>query len=98
MDTKNLKHIAVIEMEDKASLIKTVNDAIDEYGLHVIHYNLYESVIVDEVNEYGTTVAEHNGFCMEIFYEGPVVFSYDFSGKDRKLNEFVSNGSKSISR
>ncbi len=44
METKNLKHIAVVEAETKSELLKKVNDAIDAYGIEVIHYSIEEQI------------------------------------------------------
>ena len=43
-EKKNLKHIAIVEAKSKTELIKKVNDAVDEYGLNVIHYSIEQSI------------------------------------------------------
>ncbi len=44
MESKNAKHIAVIEAETKSELLRKVNDAIDAYGIDVIHYSIEEQI------------------------------------------------------
>ena len=43
-EKKNLKHIAIVEAKSKAELIKKVNDAVDKYGLNVIHYSIEQGI------------------------------------------------------
>ncbi|MBQ0111704.1 MAG: hypothetical protein KBT03_01100 [Bacteroidales bacterium] len=43
-EKKNLKHIAIVEAKSKAELIKIVNDAVDEYGLNVVHYSIEQTI------------------------------------------------------
>ena len=44
MESKSAKDIAVIEAETKSELLRKVNDAIDAYGIDVIHYSIEEQI------------------------------------------------------
>ena len=89
METKQLKHIAVVEAESKAKLIKAINDAIDKNNLDLIHYNIEEAIEMGSSEEIWTA---------ELFFTGPNVFGYDISGVDKIMNEFKPNTTQSRNR
>ena len=81
-EKKNLKHIAIVEAKSKAELIKKVNDAVDEYGLNVIHYSIEQSI---------DSKSYEDLWSMEIFFEGDMIFTYDLSGEDKLMSNFSNN-------
>ena len=81
-EKKNLKHIAIVEAKSKAELIKKVNDAVDKYGLNVIHYSIEQSI---------DSKSYEDLWSMELFFEGEMIFSYDLSGEDKIINNFSNN-------
>ena len=81
-EKKNLKHIAIVEAKSKAELIKKVNDAVDKYGLNVIHYSTEQSI---------DSKSYEDLWSMELFFEGDMIFSYDLSGEDKIINNFSNN-------
>ena len=88
MESKNAKHIAVIEAETKSELLRKVNDAIDAYGIDVIHYSIEE-----QIDLYDNSI-----WSMEIFFQGPMIFGYELSGEDMIMNEFRPATNKSRGR
>ncbi len=44
---KQLKHIAIVEATGKAELLRRINDAVDEYGLELIHYSIEQQINTD---------------------------------------------------
>ena len=85
-EKKNLKHIAIVEAKSKAELIKKVNDAVDEYGLNVVHYSIEQTI--------NTKNNFEDLWSMEIFFEGDMVFDYNLSGEDAIMSNW-SNEIKS---
>lgn len=81
-EKKNLKHIAIVEAKSKAELIKKVNDAVDEYGLNVIHYSIEQSI---------DSKSYEDLWSMELFFEGDMIFTYDLSGEDKLMSNFSNN-------
>ena len=81
-EKKNLKHIAIVEAKSKSELIKKVNDAVDKYGLNIIHYSIEQSI---------DSKSYEDLWSMEIFFEGEMIFSYDLSGEDKIINNFSNN-------
>lgn len=81
-EKKNLKHIAIVEAKSKAELIKKVNDAVDEYGLNVIHYSIEQSIDSKSYEDLWT---------IELFFEGDMIFTYNLSGEDKIINNFSNN-------
>ena len=81
-EKKNLKHIAIVEAKSKSELIKKVNDAVDKYGLNIIHYSIEQSI---DSKSYETL------WSMEIFFEGDMIFTYDLSGEDKLMSNFSNN-------
>ena len=81
-EKKNLKHIAIVEAKSKAELIKKVNDAVDEYGLNVIHYSIEQSIDSKNYEDLWT---------MELFFEGDMIFTYNLSGEDKLMSNFSNN-------
>lgn len=82
-EKKSLKHIAIIEAKSKAELIKRVNDAVDKYGLNVIHYSIEQCINKEDAFE--------ELWCIELFFEGEMVFDYNLSGEDKLINNFSNN-------
>ena len=78
MDSSNktLRHIAIIQDEEEAEVLRKINDAIDEYELKVINY-IKETVRLDGDPD--------PKWRIEIFFEGPNVFSYNFKGSHSAL-------------
>ena len=81
-EKKNLKHIAIVEAKSKAELIKKVNDAVDEYGLNVIHYSIEQSI---------DSKSYEDLWSMELFFEGDMIFTYNLSGEDKLMSNFSNN-------
>ena len=81
-EKKNLKHIAIVEAKSKAELIKKVNDAVDKYGLNIIHYSIEQSI---------DSKSYEDLWSMELFFEGEMIFSYDLSGEDKLMSNFSNN-------
>ena len=81
-EKKNLKHIAIVEAKSKAELIKKVNDAVDKYGLNIIHYSIEQSI---------DSKSYEDLWSMELFFEGDMIFSYDLSGEDKLMSNFSNN-------
>ena len=81
-EKKNLKHIAIVEAKSKSELIKKVNDAVDKYGLNIIHYSIEQSIDSKSYEDLWT---------IELFFEGDMIFSYDLSGEDKIINNFSNN-------
>ena len=82
-EKKNLKHIAIVEAKSKAELIKKVNDAVDEYGLNVIHYSIEQGI--DTKNSFEEL------WTIELFFEGDMIFTYNLSGEDKLMSNFSNN-------
>ena len=74
METKNLKHIAVVEARTKSELLRKINDEIDSNGLELINYRIEEEVDMNDQFE--------KVWAAELFFKGPMVFDYDLSGED----------------
>ena len=81
-EKKNLKHIAIVEAKSKSELIKKVNDAVDKYGLNIIHYSTEQSIDKNSFDEL---------WSIELFFEGDMIFSYDLSGEDKLMSNFSNN-------
>ena len=81
-EKKNLKHIAIVEAKSKAELIKKVNDAVDKYGLNIIHYSIEQSIDSKSYEDLWT---------IELFFEGEMIFTYDLSGEDKLMSNFSNN-------
>ena len=81
-EKKNLKHIAIVEAKSKAELIKKVNDAVDKYGLNVIHYSIEQSIDSKSYEDLWT---------IELFFEGDMIFTYNLSGEDKLMSNFSNN-------
>ena len=85
---KPLRHVAIIQNESESEVLRELNTAIDENELVVINYNK-ERVRTDDNPD--------PIWRIEIFFEGPNVFGYDFSGSQTaKLN--TSEAAKSQGR
>lgn len=82
MEEKKLKHIAIIEAKSKSELIKKVNDAVDEYGLNVIHYSIEQDINTKDFEEL---------WSIELFFEGDMIFTYNLSGGDKLMSNFSNN-------
>ena len=91
MDNGNnvLRHIAIIQDENEADVLRKLNDAVDEHGIKIIDYSKDRITKEDSMDKV---------WRIEIFYEGPGnIFDYDFKGSYlAKLN--TSDASKSHSR
>ena len=75
---KPLRHVAIIQNESEAEVLRQLNTAIDDNKLIVINYNKERVKTEDSPDP---------AWRIEIFFEGPNVFSYDFSGSQTaKLN------------
>lgn len=81
-EKKNLKHIAIVEAKSKAELIKKVNDAVDKYGLNIIHYSIEQGI---------DSKSYEDLWSMELFFEGEMIFTYDLSGEDKLMSNFSNN-------
>ena len=81
-EKKNLKHIAIVEAKSKSELIKKVNDAVDKYGLNIIHYSIEQSI---------DSKSYEDLWSMEIFFEGDMIFTYNLSGEDKLMSNFSNN-------
>lgn len=81
-EKKNLKHIAIVEAKSKSELIKKVNDAVDKYGLNIIHYSIEQSINSKSYEDLWT---------MELFFEGDMIFTYNLSGEDKLMSNFSNN-------
>ena len=81
-EKKNLKHIAIVEAKSKTELIKKVNDAVDKYGLNIIHYSIEQSI---------DSKSYEDLWSMEIFFEGDMIFTYNLSGEDKLMSNFSNN-------
>ena len=80
MDTKQLKHIAIVEAQSRAELIKVINDAVDAYNLDLIHYSIEQGINTNKPFE--------EIWMAELFFTGPMVFDYDLSGGDKIMSEW----------
>lgn len=89
METKTLKHIAIVEATGKAELLRKINDAVDTYGLELVHYSIENAIEMGKSEEIWTA---------ELFFTGPMVFDYNLSGADKIMNEFRPNTTQSQSR
>ena len=76
MENTNLRHVAIIQDEDEVVVLRKLNEAVDEFELKIINYNK------DIVRLDGDPDPKWR---IEIFFEGPNVFSYDFKGSQRAL-------------
>ena len=81
-EKKNLKHIAIVEAKSKSELIKKVNDAVDKYGLNIIHYSIEQSI---------DSKSYEDLWSMELFFEGEMIFTYNLSGEDKLMSNFSNN-------
>ena len=70
MMSNDLKHIAVVQADSEAALIKKINDAVDEYGLSLIHYEISSGINKKDPFK--------NVWTAELFFQGPMVFDYSF--------------------
>lgn len=89
METK-LKHVAILQAETKRELLMKLNSAVDEYQIEIIHYDIERTI--DIVDGFPTELYQ-----MELFFSGPMIFSYDFNGVERIVSKFKT-GSQSRDR
>ncbi len=76
MDNSSLRHVAIIQDEDEATALKKLNDAVDEFEIRIINYN----------KDFFRVEGFDDRVCrIEIFFEGPNVFGYDFKGSQSML-------------
>ena len=87
METKTLKHIAIVEAPGKAELLRKINEAVDAYGLELVHYSIEQGVNTEDPFEEIWTA--------ELFFSGPMVFDYELSGVDSVMSNWTSKETKS---
>ena len=87
MENKNLRHVAIIQNESEAEALRELNEAVDEHELKIINYSKEHVSVEDFVDKV---------WRIEIFFEGPNVFDYDFSGsQSASLRNSDANRSRS---